>query len=342
MPATDTLAIRAQASPGGSPQKPPVSDHCDGQRFFNPGGDGPRGFASLLRWQLGGGREPWPDRVPSTFANDVPPARVDGSGIRVSFAGHATFLVQTAGCNVLIDPVWADRASPLSFAGPRRRNPPGIAFDRLPPIDAVLVSHNHYDHLDLGTLAQLWRRDRPLIVTPLGNDAIIHAHDPAIEVATLDWGEAAALGPGLTVWAEPAHHWSARGMRDRNRALWAAFVLRGPAGTAYYAGDTGFADGRPFRHIAATHPPIDLALLPIGSYEPRWFMAPQHMNPDEAVRAMALLGARQALGYHWGTFRLTNEGVDRPARDLMVALDAHGIERERFLAVQPGQVWTAG
>lgn len=342
LPALGALASCAEAPHGRASRIGSVSDHFDGKRFFNPGGEGPRGLADFLGWQLGGGREPWPDAVPSPYAADVPPARVKGSGLRISFVGHATFLVQTGGRNILIDPVWSERASPFSFAGPRRHNPPGIAFDRLPPIDAILISHNHYDHLDVETLARLWRRDRPRIVAPLGNDAVIRGHDAAIEVTTLDWGDVVPLGPAVTAWAEPAHHWSARGSLDRNRALWASFVLRAPGGTIYYAGDTGFDAGRPFRHAAARHTPIDLALLPIGAYEPRWFMAPQHMNPEEAVGAMKLLGAQQALGYHWGTFRLTNEGADRPARDLAAALDAHGVEPRRFLAAQPGQVWSPG
>ena len=340
VPALGAITGCNGARDGGQPRVMPVSDHFDGRRFFNPGGERPPGFADFLRWQLGGEREPWPDTVPSSHAADLPPSRVEGANVRVSFVGHATFLVQTGGRNILIDPVWSERASPFSLAGPRRYNPPGVAFDCLPPIDAVLVSHNHYDHLDLETLARLWRRDRPLVAAPLGNDTVIRAHDAAIEVMTLDWGEAVPLGPAMTAWAEPAHHGSARSISDRNRALWASFVLRSPGVTIYFAGDTGFADGHPFRHVAASHPHIDLALLPIGAYEPRWLMASQHMNPDEAARAMKLLGARQALGYHWGTFRLTSEGADRPARDLAAALSARGIEPRRFLAVQPGQVWT--
>ncbi len=328
---------------GGARHGGPLSDHFDGERFFNPGGEAPRGFAQLLRWQLGGGREPWPDAHPSPFPPDRPPRRVDGPGqLRVSFVGHAAFLVQGGGLNVLTDPVWSERASPLSFAGPRRANPPGIAFDDLPPIDAVLVSHAHYDHMDLRTLARLWARDRPRIVAPLGNDAIVRAHDASIAVDTADWDDRLDLGRGAAVHLAPVHHWSARGVGDRNRALWAGFVLEGVGGTVFFAGDTGFDGGRPFRRVAGRHGPPDLALLPIGAYEPRWFMAPQHMDPDEAVRGFGLLGARRALGYHWGTFRLTNVGAERPALDLAAALAAHGVEPGRFLAARPGQVWARG
>jgi L-ascorbate metabolism protein UlaG (beta-lactamase superfamily) len=258
--------------------------------------------------------------------------------MRATLVGHATFLLQVGGLSILTDPVWSDRASPFSAVGPRRHNPPGIAFDDLPRIDAVLISHNHYDHLDLPTLGRLWLRDRPLILAPLGNDAIIRAENSGIVVTTLDWGGKVTIG-GLTVTAVPAQHWSARGLTDRNHALWAGFVVTGGGRTIYFAGDTGFGSGRHFRAIAARHRRIDLALLPIGAYEPRWFMAAQHMNPDDAVQAMRLLGARQALGYHWGTFQLTDEAVDQPTRDLAEALAKRQIFADRFLAMRPGEVW---
>ena len=318
----------------------PVSDHFDGRRFFNPGGEPPRGIAQLLRWQLGEPGEPWPDSYPSPFPADRPPRRWDGPGVRVCFVGHATFLLQGGGLNVLTDPVWAQRASPFAFAGPRRHNPPGIAFADLPPIHAVLVSHAHYDHMDLDTIARLWARDRPRIIAPLGNDAIIRAHGASIEVATGDWGSTLPLGGSASATLVPVHHWSARGLGDRNHALWSGFVLRGLGATVFFAGDTGFDGGRPFRGVAERHGAPDLALLPIGAYEPRWFMAPQHMNPAEAVRGFALLGAPQALGYHWGTFKLTNEGVERPASDLAAALAAEGVDAARFQAARPGQIWT--
>ncbi|MBS0640143.1 MAG: MBL fold metallo-hydrolase [Proteobacteria bacterium] len=318
----------------------PPTDHFDGERFFNPGGHGPRGIKDLLRWHLGGGKVPWPSALPSPFPPDRPPLRVDGGAIRVSFVGHATFLIQGGGLNIVTDPVWSDRASPLTFLGPKRRNPPGIAFDDLPRIDAVLLSHCHYDHMDLTTLRRLWDRDRPLIVTPLGNDTIIRGRHAAIDVLAADWGDTIPLGGAARTSLLPAHHWSARRFGDRNHALWCAFVIEGLGQSIYFGGDTGFADGRPFRHVVERHGSPDLALLPIGAYEPRWFMSPQHMNPDDAVMAFELLRPKHALGYHWGTFRLTDEGAEQPRDDLATALAARGIAAERFLALHPGQTWT--
>ncbi|MFE1600958.1 MBL fold metallo-hydrolase [Methylobacterium sp. ID0610] len=316
----------------------PVSDHFDGTRFLSPGQPQDKGLGELARWQLGGGRESWPAQVPSPFAPDMPPERVDG--LRVVHIGHASLLIQVAGRNILIDPVYAKRASPVGFAGPKRVNPPGLAFGSLPPIDAVLITHNHYDHLDGPTLARLWAEHQPLFVAPLGNDAIIRSYDATIAVESRDWGESVDLGGGVTAHLVPAYHWSARGVNDRRMALWCAYVLTTPHGTLYHVGDTGYGDGAIFRAVPERFGPVRLATLPIGAYEPRWFMQAQHVNPEEAVRIAGDVGAAQALGHHWGTFRLTNEGVGEPAAALAAALEAAALPADRFLALRPGQVWT--
>jgi L-ascorbate metabolism protein UlaG (beta-lactamase superfamily) len=268
---------------------------------------------------------------------------------RIVHVGHASFLVQTQERNILIDPVWARRASPFAAVGPRRVNAPGIGFDALPRIDWVLVTHNHYDHMDVGTIARLWQRFAPRIVTPLGNDAILRAAVPGLAaeaVTAVDWDATVDLGGGVAVHAEPTQHWSARGAFDRSHALWASFVIevRNTSGSTsgtrkiYCVGDSGFGDGATFARVARRHPGLALALLPIGAYEPRWFMASSHMNPGEAVEALKLCGATQAFGHHWGTFRLTNEAVEQPALDLAAAVTERGIPPDRFPALRPGEV----
>jgi L-ascorbate metabolism protein UlaG (beta-lactamase superfamily) len=320
----------------------PVSDHFDGTRFFNPGSkDEDHGLADVLRWQLSSRATAWPGALPATVL-DHPPARLEESRCRISFVGHASFLVQVDGLNILLDPVWSERASPLGFAGPARHTPPGVAFDDLPPIDAVLVSHNHYDHMDLGTLARLWRRDRPRIIVPLGNDAIIRGADHTIAVESGDWGDTIRLNPRIVVHLHRTHHWSARGLNDRRHALWASFVIEAPHGGIYFVGDTAFGDGNTFREVARAHPRLGLALLPVGAYAPRWFMKDQHMNPAEAVEAFRLCGARQAVGHHWGTFHLTDEGYDEPPRDLATALARAGMPPQSFATLLPGSVVKLG
>ncbi|MCJ9705293.1 MULTISPECIES: MBL fold metallo-hydrolase [unclassified Bradyrhizobium] len=317
----------------------PVSDHFDGLTFFDPDGAPPRSLGEVLRWQLGGRgqRATWPDWAPSPHA-DTPPARVDGDNVRLSFVGHASWLIQTGGLNILVDPVWSERVSPVAWAGPKRHNDPGIAFEKLPKIDVVLVSHGHYDHLDIATLSRLAKNFGPRVVTPLGNDVTMRSWDPTIKVEAFDWHDRVEFGGGIAVHLVPTRHWTARGMFDRNKALWASFVLETPAGKIYVVCDSGYGDGTHFRRVAEKHGPLRLAILPIGAYEPRWFMRDQHMNPEDAVKALADCGAEAALGHHHGTFQLTDEAIDAPAKALVEALDAAKLPQERFVAMKPGQV----
>jgi len=318
----------------------PVSDHFDGTRFFLPGFNIDKTPSEVMRWNLTRSPAAWPLAFPSPFA-DSPPERVGGRGLRVTLIGHASFLVQTGGLNILIDPVYSERASPVSFAGPRRVNPPGIEFDKLPPVDWVLITHNHYDHLDLETLARLEARFQPRFLTPLGNDAILRAGGITGPVEARDWGESVALGDRVRAHLVACRHWSARGLMDRRHALWCAFVLETPAGAHFHIGDTGYH--KPiFTGVRERFGRPRLLTMPIGAYEPRWFMRAQHVDPEEAVAAFADCGASEAIGHHWGTFQLTDEPVEAPREALERALAAAGIAADRFRAFRPGQVWQAG
>ncbi len=319
----------------------PMSDHFDGRKFFNPGGTGPKSFGELARWQFGTRAEAWPDAYASPFSSAKPEPRLDVGQTRLTAIGHASCLLQTAGLNILFDPVFAKRASPVQFAGPKRVNPPGIAFEDLPKIDVLLISHNHYDHMDLSAIGRVWTRDKPMVLTPLGNDTIMKGGVPDIAARALDWGQSHTHA-SATIHCVPTQHWSARGTRDRMHALWSSFVVVGPRHTVYIIGDTGFGDGGTFRQIAGRFPTIDLAWMPIGAYEPQWFMRDQHMNPAEAVAAFGIVQARQALGHHWGTFKLTNEAVDTPKRDLEAAIARSNLAPNRFTAARPGEMLKIG
>jgi len=304
----------------------PVTDHFDGKRFRNLE-SGWQSEGSFLKWQMTRDPGTWPEWIDSR-PGPPPPRRVDDGRIRVTWVNHATMLIQMDGVNLLTDPIWSERCSPFSFAGPKRHRAPGLRFEDLPPIDAVLVSHNHYDHLDLPTLRRL---SGARIFTPLGNSALMARH--GVRGATdLDWWRTARVSDRVTVTLVPAQHFCARAMSDRNVTLWGGFVISGPSGNAYFAGDTGW--GRHFAQIAERFGPMRVAMLPIGAYLPRWFMKPAHISPAEAIDAHAALQARTSIAMHYGTFRLGDDGYSEPARDLRAAVAARG--NPRVLIVDHG------
>ncbi len=318
----------ALAAPG---HRGPTTMSFDGERFHNQVPlERVGSFSRFLKWRLTRDAPAWRE-LPDALPGPPPPRRVGPGELRVTFVNHSTVLVQLDGMNLITDPIYAERASPVSFAGPKRVRPPGIRFADLPPIDAVLLSHNHYDHFDLPTLTALEREHRPLFVVGLGNERLLAAHG-ITRVAALDWWQSAPLGDALTVHAVPAQHWSNRGLSDAARTLWVGFVVTGPAGPVYYSGDTGW--GPHFAQVAERFGAPRLAILPIGAFLPRWFMQPVHISPEEAIAAARLLGAHTSLAVHFGTFALGDDGQDEPPRVLRAAL---GDDPLRFWVLDFGE-----
>ena len=273
---------------------------------------------------------------------DVARLHANRSEPTLTWLGHSTFLLQIAGLNLLTDPHLTERASPLTFAGPRRVVPPALSLKQLPHIDAVLVSHNHYDHLDYSTVRRLSRQaaGSPMFFVPLGLKGWFAGHGMR-EVIELDWWEQAEHR-GLRFHLCPVQHWSARTAWDRDKTLWGGWMVEHwegarhePAFRFFFAGDTGYS--RDFLDIAARFAPIDLAALPIGAYEPRWFMQVMHINPEEAVRIHQDLRARYSVAMHWGTFVLTDEPLDEPPHKLAAARRAAGVPAEHFFVMQHGE-----
>lgn len=305
----------------------------DGRRFQNPAGPAGKGVLDLIRWAITRKRNPWP-RWRENSAQPPPPARLPDGRAAATFINHASFLLQIAGLNLLVDPVYSERTSPVSFAGPRRIRPPGLPFDQLPRVDLVLVSHNHYDHCDLPTLRKIHARFAPGYLTTRGNARWFRARGltPVVE---LDWWQSHTPAPGLAVTCTPTQHFSGRTPFDRDQTLWGGFYLTAAARRIYFLGDSGFCPH--FAEVRERLGAPDLALVPIGAYEPRWFMRMMHVNPAEAVQAHLEVGARQSVGMHFGTFRVTDEGVDEPIETLAQELARQGVPAAQFIVPEFGQ-----
>ena len=326
-----------RAGPESSPRP---EHHGPGGRFRNPwplGREAPLGQGDFLRWmweRLRGGRapNPSPDELPRATPDPATPRLPsDSNEVRITWVGHATFLVQFPGLNLLTDPMFSRRASPFQWMGPARLSPPGMTVDDLPPIDLVLLSHDHYDHLDGPSVRALHERfgDALLWLTPLGYDAWFGKREVP-RVRCLDWWEEVGIEPGgdgpsgdgsagdgsadatVRVRALPARHWTRRRLFDARKRLWCSWSVEAGGRKVYFGGDSGYCPG--FAEIGQREGPFDVALLPIGAYEPRWFMRPSHMNPEEAAQACVDVDAPTMVGMHWGTFRLTDEPPFEPAR----------------------------
>jgi N-acyl-phosphatidylethanolamine-hydrolysing phospholipase D len=342
-------ALPACAATPGPPTAEPPPHHRDGSFQNNYFELAPRGLLELMQWKLQATRAGLP-RPPTTPTPQVAPELAflrsnAGAGAAMqpaaTWIGHATVLLQMGGLNVLTDPIFSERAAPVQWAGPRRAQPPGVALAALPRIDAVVISHNHYDHCDVASLRALNQQagGPPLFLVPLGLKAWL-ADIGITNAVELDWWHAHTLS-GVEIVFTPVQHWSARGLTDRQKTLWGGWAFFASDFHAFFAGDTGYS--RDFADIRARFAGrqadggFDLALIPVGAYEPRWFMTEQHVNPEEAVRVHQDLGARRSLGIHWGTFELTDESLDEPPRALAAARRQLGVAEADFGVTAIGQ-----
>lgn len=309
-----------------------MKDYFDGKRFFNPWLDPKRerkGLVGFLKVRLTSPWAKWPKDVPVETVQPV--ARVD-SDLKITFVGHSTFLIQTGKLNILTDPVWSKRASPLTWAGPARARKPGVDFEDLPQIDVILVSHNHYDHMDIATLKNL-EHHSPRIYTSLGNEAPLKS-EGIKHVTEMAWWDAQE-DSGFEITFVPSQHFSGRSFGDGNRTLWGGFVLRTPEKRMiYFGGDSGY--GPYAKEIFERLGAMDISIIPIGAYEPRSFFKDMHNNPDDAVLTHLDLHSRQSIACHFGTFQLTAEAIDAPPRDLKKALFERHVPERAFLVPEVG------
>lgn len=320
------MLLGCHFSVGGYHGQP--TTNFDGAEFKNQVPFDRKGLWQVAKWRWTRKDPGWPKWVESQTPSVIN-RRVFGQKVVVTPIGHATVLIQTQGVNILTDPIYSDRASPVTWAGPKRIRAPGIAFAKLPPIDLVMVSHNHYDHMDVETLKRLESREHPLILVGLGNGTFL-AQEGIKHVRALNWWQSARV-KGVKVTMVPAQHFSGRGLFDTMKTLWGGYVISAKRGPIYFAGDT--AVGPHFKQIYQRFGPVFIALLPIGAYEPRDFMKIAHINPEGAVKAMLVLHAKHAIGIHYDTFAgMADEKFGQASKDLVIALKKHNVSQQRFLA----------
>lgn len=310
-----------------------VTDHFNGKQFLNPGNIQAKGFVDVIQWMIQRKQGPWTEKQGPAYG-EKPVATVK-EGTRITFVNHSTFLIQAEGVNILTDPVWSERTSPFQFAGPKRMKQPGIRFEDLPPIDYILLSHNHYDHLDINTLKNLYTVHQPKIITPLGVKAYLEKNQIA-SATDMDWWQEIPLTDSLVIQSVPAQHFSGRGFFDRDATLWCGYVIRNHRGNIYFAGDTGY-NPVTFREIGVRCAPISVALIPIGAYQPTWFMSPIHCSPAEAVQIHYDVNAVQSIATHFGTFPLADDGEDEPVSELMQAMQHTHLPSDKFLVMKEGE-----
>lgn len=311
------------------------SEHFDGKKFINPSGVPANGLAQVFKYVTTRKPEPWKKNY-ETYVRDTPLQNPDANHVSITFVNHSTFIMQYENLTIVTDPVWSKRCSPVQFAGPSRFRPPGVNFEDLPNIDIVLLSHNHYDHLDKPTVQKLIANHNPKFVVPLGLDHLLRKWG-AKDIIALDWWESAKL-EHLSISSVPANHFTSRGTFDRDRTLWCGYIIEQKGHKIYFAGDTGYGDI--FKEIGKREGSIDVSLIPIGAYLPRWFMSPIHVSPKESVMIHKDVNSQQSIGMHFGTFALADDGPDRPIIDLTHEKQSQQIEDDAFIVPNEGHTYT--
>lgn len=308
------------------------SDHYDGTHYHNVPPTNQK-MLDVIKWMIVGKSAPWPKKIPD-YPFSKPPKVLKTDELLITFVNHSTLLIQWGTLNFLTDPIWSERCSPLKTMGPKRVHAPGIHFDDLPPIDYVLLSHNHYDHMDLPTLYKLQMDHNPLFITGLGNQDYLYKKGLE-NVVELDWWEEIHLKEPLQIVYTPAQHFSMRHPGNRNQTLWGGFVIKNKEHRVYFAGDTAWTPyfSEIHKRLGSPH----LSFLPIGAFEPRWFMKPAHMSPEEAVKAHLELNSRKSIAIHYGTFHLADESLEAPVEQLKMNLKKFKIVENDFLVLKPGE-----
>lgn len=315
--------------------KGPVSDHFDGTRFFNPNTENHnKTLWDIFKWRFFGESADWPEEIPVAQSKNFRNL-VSANELEVTFVNHSTLLVQMDGLNILTDPIWSVRTSPVTWAGPKRVRKPGVRFEDLPKIHVVIISHNHYDHMDLPTLKKLKDKFDPVFLVGLGNSYHLDFLDPQ-KIRELDWNEHYKIKDVEFIFTQ-VKHWSKRWLWDTNKALWGGFVIKSPSSRVYFGGDSGYDIH--YKQAGEKFGPFDVALIPFGAYLPRWFMKNSHMNPAESAQAHLDLNSKKTIGIHFGTFQLTDEGVDDPIIELNKALKDLNISISDYLIPENGQTF---
>lgn len=325
------------ASPG---YKGPVSDHFDGKEFYSIGKGKKvkenvpsKGIFTFLSWAFSRPKSIWMYR--GNKFRHIPERRINNKRIFITFINHSTVLIQTDGLNILTDPIWSERASPFIFAGPKRFRAPGVRLQDLPRIDVILLSHNHYDHMDIVTLRELYLRDKPKIYAPLGNSHYLGLKG-VLGAKDMDWWDKESLSSEIKLVAVPAQHFSARAISDRNKSLWCGFVLETSRGDIYIAGDTAY--GKFIEKIKEKYSKFILGFIPIGAFRPEWLMSPVHISPDDAFLVHKELNIETSVAIHFGTFKLSDDGQDESPNRIRDLVKASGSKAVDFRVLENGQM----